>query len=1005
MRAATFSGRWYYNASVYMQCDRLDGSRFNSVDCWYEYPYHFQPSWGSSDFFSQINLPGNQLIFASLHATHHVMEMADGTHIGAFDPNFTNLSDKLIATGGCHAGLAPPDRANWALFFAQSSAPAYPVPITELNDGSREIHVNLTVVQITQPDHGVAEIADHGRISYTADANFVGSDAFSYTVSDSRGGEALGEVILETWESDAILDVALVIDASGSMNADHKMDRAKRAACQFVTLLDIGFRASVVSFNAESAVHYPLNEIQSYDQIGEIRASIDAIQTQSGTCIGGGMETGLAQLASGSSDHRQIMILLSDGQESFCSDTDQLSAEEMLALVPDHVDIFTIGFGQDADHDLLTAIADSTQGDYLYADDSNDSDPSHLHSLFRSILIQTTDQGMLALYSDEISESSRETQSREVYVDDAMLELTVSLTWENSESDLDLSLITPDGEVIDSDTAPSYPEITHIIFDDIERYHIVTPNPGAWTALVSGESVVGTEHYQVALYGQTWITLDFDADLVGNRHLILLSADAGPASGVIEVEIETPTHQVRSVALYDDGYHGDGAPGDGRFGAIFPSAGPVGLYDLQAALTGVTASGSPFIRLSRAGIDVVHEDDTGPEPTARSLSIPGNRYIYRNFNLSPNDPRPGDLFSSIEDLEIVATNWGGVYIPEVMDNIGWTLPGEVYQMFVGSNEIQELTIEGYAMDESLPLVLQPDRYNWFGHTENEPIPIEQFFSGHLEDVLIVIDHENGEFYIPGLVNDIVALTPHVGYSVYLSSSDPIVIDYEIGGTRGTPSNDMTRIEPVPTEYFVVTRTGVSYPVVVTNITFEGEPIPSGSEVAIYDGSQCVGATKIIDDRPVTIAAWLSSEDHDLPGFTRGAEMRFKVWVHGQETDLEAIYEVGGSEFGQGLYSQVALSGKGLPSTFALLQNRPNPFNPTTTIEYALPSDYHVRLNVYNISGQLVRSLVNEPQDAGTYQAVWNGRNDNGERVASGIYFYRIEMGSDFNDMKRMVLLK
>ena len=89
----------------------------------------------------------------------------------------------------------------------------------------------------------------------------------------------------------------------------------------------------------------------------------------------------------------------------------------------------------------------------------------------------------------------------------------------------------------------------------------------------------------------------------------------------------------------------------------------------------------------------------------------------------------------------------------------------------------------------------------------------------------------------------------------------------------------------------------------------------------------------------------------------------------------------------------------LPRTYALQQNHPNPFNPVTTIEYQLPEDGFVTLEVYDIRGTFVTALVNTHQQAGYYSLKWLPKE-----VSSGVYFYRIESG-DFVDVKKMVFMK
>ena len=93
-----------------------------------------------------------------------------------------------------------------------------------------------------------------------------------------------------------------------------------------------------------------------------------------------------------------------------------------------------------------------------------------------------------------------------------------------------------------------------------------------------------------------------------------------------------------------------------------------------------------------------------------------------------------------------------------------------------------------------------------------------------------------------------------------------------------------------------------------------------------------------------------------------------------------------------------------PLVNKLYQNYPNPFNPTTTIKYTIAQKDPVQITIYNVSGQIVKRLVEEHKPEGRYQVVWNGTTDRGEMVASGIYFYLIRIGS-FTDAKKMVILK
>ena len=106
--------------------------------------------------------------------------------------------------------------------------------------------------------------------------------------------------------------------------------------------------------------------------------------------------------------------------------------------------------------------------------------------------------------------------------------------------------------------------------------------------------------------------------------------------------------------------------------------------------------------------------------------------------------------------------------------------------------------------------------------------------------------------------------------------------------------------------------------------------------------------------------------------------------------------------GRGPAHQVPLT-SALPTRFALLQNRPNPFGVATTLRFDLPSPEHVRLQVFDMQGRRVCTLADQSFDAGQWSVDWNARNEAGALARPGVYLYRIEAGR-FRSQKKMVLL-
>lgn len=91
-------------------------------------------------------------------------------------------------------------------------------------------------------------------------------------------------------------------------------------------------------------------------------------------------------------------------------------------------------------------------------------------------------------------------------------------------------------------------------------------------------------------------------------------------------------------------------------------------------------------------------------------------------------------------------------------------------------------------------------------------------------------------------------------------------------------------------------------------------------------------------------------------------------------------------------------------SYQLFQNYPNPFNPETKIEYAVPETGRVVLKIFNRLGQAVRTLVEQTKPAGRHFAVWDGKDAFGRQLASGAYFYQMQIG-DYTSVKKMIKLK
>ncbi len=155
------------------------------------------------------------------------------------------------------------------------------------------------------------------------------------------------------------------------------------------------------------------------------------------------------------------------------------------------------------------------------------------------------------------------------------------------------------------------------------------------------------------------------------------------------------------------------------------------------------------------------------------------------------------------------------------------------------------------------------------------------------------------------------------------------------------------------------------------------------------------------------ATFVYNAPTDLEGTFELGKITFNYSDGKEHPVIHTRYSLDGVNFTEGpviTLNPTGVEDEEIPSKFTLYQNYPNPFNPETTIKYAVPKATKVSLKVYNLLGQQVTTLVNDVKEAGVYSVRWNGKNSTGEKVASGIYFYRFKAGN-FVQTKKMILLK
>ena len=156
----------------------------------------------------------------------------------------------------------------------------------------------------------------------------------------------------------------------------------------------------------------------------------------------------------------------------------------------------------------------------------------------------------------------------------------------------------------------------------------------------------------------------------------------------------------------------------------------------------------------------------------------------------------------------------------------------------------------------------------------------------------------------------------------------------------------------------------------------------------------------IQDYPDYGESWVKSSfsDFDGNGTQDVAIIRYGI----EENNLTILYNDGDGNFGE---EPVSADNHQLPITNYQLRNYPNPFNPTTTISFSIPEESKVEFTVYNIKGQKVKVLTNNNYDKGSHSVSWDGVDESGKSVSSGVYFYNLKVNGKDKAVKKMLLLK
>ncbi len=468
------------------------------------------------------------------------------------------------------------------------------------------------------------------------------------------------------------LDVALIIDSSGSMGWNDPQGYRKTAAKYFVDLANTGDQICVADFghfSCSSRLLLQLLEITDESSRNIVKTAIDQVVSSGATPIGGGLEKGYDELSSprAVAGHNKAGILLTDGEE--CCGTTEAARTYAQNFGDNGWVLDTIGLTGDVDEDLLRELAALGNGEYYKAPTN-----VQLMEIYNAISGRVAGEQTLGAARGTVQQGS--TSVEDALIDSSVTKARFTISW--AGSDLNLTLKQPDGSIIDPDVAKIDPNINYTSASSYEFYTVKYPMPGEWDLMIFGADVpVGGEDYTASVMGTTNLTMNmyFDRDQYSVGEPIKVSVSLTDAiqpitgaSVISDIELsptasaslknlagkDNLTEEEKSelanlrsislqnrlaiapdqITLFDDGMHGDGMANDGVYANFYTNTAIEGTYKFTAKATG-TRSPEVFERVIEQSTYVsgAPTPDLSVTPTSWDISSTQDTSVEESFTV------------------------------------------------------------------------------------------------------------------------------------------------------------------------------------------------------------------------------------------------------------------------------------------------------------------------------------------------------------------------------------
>ncbi|RLF27296.1 MAG: hypothetical protein DRN05_05835 [Thermoplasmata archaeon] len=359
-----------------------------------------------------------------------------------------------------------------------------------------------------------------------------------------------------------------------------RIEKAKDDVRYLLSQMEDQDQIGLVSFADDASLDRALTPLETEKNRDSMESAIDSLNSSGGTALGDGLREAIWELSNRGAFATPVIILFTDGMWNMGVDPIQ----EANRAKESNIKIYTIGLGN-VNHALLREIASITSGNYLYAPSA-----SELGSLYTSIKALMMGESITNSENGEIKES--ETNEQKTVIDSSISTANFSISW--SGSDLDLTLLRPDGSEINPEVAATDPNVKYIIGTSYEIYKIKHPMPGEWTMRIYGKEIAKLEEYTAMITAKTNLTIHIytNKDQYSlNEPIQIITSLSKAGEPIQEAEvvaiIENPDGIKEHLPLYDDGTHDDNIALDGIYANYYTNTRVSGNYTVTIHASGI----------------------------------------------------------------------------------------------------------------------------------------------------------------------------------------------------------------------------------------------------------------------------------------------------------------------------------------------------------------------------------------------------------------------------------